>query len=125
MAPIKLKRLTRIKYQRDEYLARSIMILLLPALNKTPHTVIPTRIAFMLQLFREKNTFGKSGFPFEGPHRAGLPPISYDPAEYPGTEDALGHVLVLPINERYEEKHVDFVAEKVRKTAAETQKVKS
>lgn len=70
--------------------------------------------AFMLQVFRDRVTFGRSGFPFEGPHRAGLPPVVYDPAEYPGTADALSHVVVLPINEFYEEEHVDFVAGRIR-----------
>jgi dTDP-4-amino-4,6-dideoxygalactose transaminase len=70
--------------------------------------------AFELEIFRERVTFGKSGFPFVGPHRAGLPAVSYDAADYPGALDALARVLVLPINERYEERHVDYVANSVR-----------
>ncbi len=81
--------------------------------------------AFMLQLFQEKNTFGKSGFPFVGPHRAGLPEIVYDPAEYPGTQDALSHVVVLPWNERYTEEHVDYIATNIREVANELSTVKS
>lgn len=81
--------------------------------------------AFMLQVFRERNTFGKSGFPFEGPHRAGLPTVTYDPSEYPGTADALSHVVVLPINEFYEEEHIDFVARRIREAATALQKVGS
>ena len=77
--------------------------------------------AFMLQVFREKNTFGRSGFPFEGPHRKGLPPVSYDPGEYPGTTEALARVAVLPINELYTEEHIDFIAGRIRETAAELQ----
>jgi dTDP-4-amino-4,6-dideoxygalactose transaminase len=73
--------------------------------------------AFMLQVFREKNTFGKSGFPFEGPHRAGLPPVSYDPAQYPGSAEALANVVVLPINEFYTEEHVDYIAGRIREAA--------
>jgi dTDP-4-amino-4,6-dideoxygalactose transaminase len=79
--------------------------------------------AFLLQLFRERNTFGRSGFPFVGPHRQGLPPVSYDPAEYPGTADALSHVAVLPINEFYEERHVEFIARRIREAAQELQRV--
>ncbi len=79
--------------------------------------------AFMLQLFRERNTFGKSGFPFDGPHRGGLPPVTYDPADYPGTADALAHVAVLPINERYEEEHIDFIVRRIREVATELQRV--
>ena len=81
--------------------------------------------AFMLQIFRERNTFGRSGFPFEGPHRAGLPPVTYDPADYPGAADALSHVVVLPINEFYEEAHVDFIAGRIREAARALQKVGS
>lgn len=73
--------------------------------------------AFMLEVFRERRTFGRSGFPFEGPHRAGLPPVVYDPADYPGSAEALSHVVVLPINERYEEAHIDFVADRIREAA--------
>ena len=71
----------------------------------------------MLEVFRERRTFGRSGFPFEGPHRAGLPPVVYDPADYPGSAEALSHVVVLPINERYEEAHIDFVADRIREAA--------
>ncbi len=73
--------------------------------------------AFLLQLFRERNTFGKSGFPFVGPHRAGLPPVRYDPAEYPGAAAALAGVVVLPINERYGDEHVDYVARRIAEAA--------
>jgi dTDP-4-amino-4,6-dideoxygalactose transaminase len=78
--------------------------------------------AFSLQLFREKNTFGRSGFPFEGPHRAGLPPLVYDPADYPGTAEALSHVAVLPINEFYEEQHVDYIARCIHEAARALQR---
>jgi dTDP-4-amino-4,6-dideoxygalactose transaminase len=74
--------------------------------------------AFLLQMFRERATFGKSGFPFVGPHRAGLPPVSYDPAQYPGTAEALANVVVLPVSEFYTGEHVDHIAEQVREAAA-------
>ena len=79
--------------------------------------------AFMLKLFRERNTFGRSGFPFTGPHRAGLPPVTYDPADYPGTADALSHVAVLPINEFYEDKHIEFIALRIREAAQGLQRI--
>jgi dTDP-4-amino-4,6-dideoxygalactose transaminase len=75
--------------------------------------------AFMLQLFRERVTFGRSGFPFQGPHRAGRPPVRYDPAEYPGSAEALAHVVVVPVNEFWEEPHVDHVARAIREVALE------
>ncbi|MRR37566.1 DegT/DnrJ/EryC1/StrS family aminotransferase, partial [bacterium] len=73
--------------------------------------------AFMCQVLSEKNTFGKSRFPFEGPHRKDDPPVVYDPKEYPGTFDALSHVVVLPWNEFYNEEHVNYIAEKIIETA--------
>lgn len=75
--------------------------------------------AFMLQIFRDRNTFGNSGFPFEGPHRNGLPSVNYDPAEYPGTHEALANVVVLPLNEFYTEAHIGFLADCIRNTASE------
>jgi dTDP-4-amino-4,6-dideoxygalactose transaminase len=75
--------------------------------------------AFMLRIFRERNTFGRSGFPFDGPHRAGLPPVAYDPADYPGTADALSHVVVLPMSEFYEDEHVEHIACSIRDAAHE------
>ena len=39
--------------------------------------------AFMCQIFRDQNTFGKSCFPFVGAHRNGDPEVTYDPKEYP------------------------------------------
>ena len=77
--------------------------------------------AFMLQVFQEKNTFGRSGFPFDGPHRSGLPPVEYCPTDYPGTMEALSHVAVLPINEFYEEQHIEFIVNRIREAAAELQ----
>jgi dTDP-4-amino-4,6-dideoxygalactose transaminase len=73
--------------------------------------------AFLLSFFRERKTFGRSRFPFEGPHRAGRPPVVYEPAEYPGAAEALSRVVVLPLNERYDETHVDFIADCIRDAA--------
>jgi dTDP-4-amino-4,6-dideoxygalactose transaminase len=75
--------------------------------------------AFQCQIFRERNTFGKSKFPFEGPHRAGLPSIEYKPEEYPGSYDALEHMLVLPWNENFTEQHVRTIATALRNAAQE------
>ena len=74
--------------------------------------------AFMCQIFTERNTFGKSKFPFEGDCRKDDPGVVYDPEDYPGTFDALSHVLVLPWNEFYTEEHVQYIAENI-KTVAE------
>ena len=73
--------------------------------------------AFMCQVFSEQNTFGKSHFPFVGPHRDGDPKVVYDPKEYPGTYDALAHVVVLPWSEFYTAEHVAYIADNIKETA--------
>ncbi len=66
--------------------------------------------AFMCQILQERNTFGNSHFPFEGECRKNDPPVVYNPAEYPGTFEALARVVVLPWNEFYTVDHVNFIA---------------
>ncbi len=75
--------------------------------------------AFECQVLKEKRTFGASGFPFVGPHMAGRHPISYKPEDYPGTYEALRGVVVLPINEKYQPEHVDYVADAIKTSAAD------
>ena len=77
------------------------------------------KLAFECQVLRDRRTFGDSGFPFEGPHRAGADPVVYDTADTPGAVEALAGVVVLPINERYDEQHVDHVADVIRQAVAE------
>ena len=45
--------------------------------------------------------------------------MTYDPADYPNTMRGLERVVVLPWNEFYTERHVDFIADAVR-TAVRT-----
>jgi dTDP-4-amino-4,6-dideoxygalactose transaminase len=73
--------------------------------------------AFQCQIFQERNTFGNSHFPFEGDHRKNDTPIVYDPKDFPGTFDALSHVVVLPWNEFYTEEHVQFIADSIKEVA--------
>jgi dTDP-4-amino-4,6-dideoxygalactose transaminase len=73
--------------------------------------------AFMCQILQERNTFGNSRFPFEGECRQNDPPVVYDPEEYPGTFDALAHVVVLPWNEFYTVDHVNFIAASIVEAA--------
>ncbi len=73
--------------------------------------------AFMCQVLRDRVTFGKSKFPFEGPHRKGLPPVEYRIEEYPGTVEALARVCVLPWNEFYTDDDVRFIANAVIEVA--------
>ena len=75
--------------------------------------------AFECQVIKERRTFGSSGFPFVGPHMQGREPVVYDRADFPGTEEGLRHVVVLPINEKYREEHVDFVADAIKASAAD------
>jgi dTDP-4-amino-4,6-dideoxygalactose transaminase len=69
--------------------------------------------AFMCEVIRDQVTFGKSGFPFRGPHRAGLAPVQYRPEDYPGTLEALAQVCVVPWNEFYDTADVDYIAENI------------
>jgi len=75
--------------------------------------------AFECQVLRDRVTFGRSRFPFEGPHRAGEPPVVYDRADTPGTTEALERVVVLPWNEKYQPAHVDAIARVIRAAAEE------
>jgi len=75
--------------------------------------------AFMCEVIRDRVTFGKSGFPWRGPHRAGLPEIEYREEDYPGTREALANVCVLPWNERYTEDDVRYIANAVIETATQ------
>lgn len=72
--------------------------------------------AFRCQVFREQRTLGNSRFPFT---LARPEAVDYDPARFPGTFDALEHVLVLPWNERYGEEHIDFLARAIREAVAD------
>ncbi len=77
------------------------------------------KLAFECEVLRDHRTFGKSEFPYVGPHRAGDPPVVYDKAEYPGSTEALADVVVLPWNEKYTTEHVDAIAAIIRKAAAD------
>lgn len=73
--------------------------------------------AFECEVLRDQRTFGGSRFPFVGPHRDGEPAVVYRKEDTPGAYDALARVVVLPWNERYEARHVDFLAEAIRSAA--------
>jgi dTDP-4-amino-4,6-dideoxygalactose transaminase len=76
--------------------------------------------AYKCQVFRDQNTFGDSHYPF---NLARPEAIDYNDANFQGTIKGLHDVLVLPINERYEEKHIEFLASSIRE-AVETAKIK-
>jgi len=73
--------------------------------------------AFMCRVFTEQNTFGDSHFPF---NLARPEAVDYSPEKFPGTFKGLHDVLVLPINERYEEKHIEFLASSIREAVEKT-----
>lgn len=72
--------------------------------------------AFQCQIFREQRTFGRSRFPFT---LARPEAVDYSPTRFPGTFEALDRVLVLPWNERYESRHIEYIAGAVRQAARE------
>lgn len=67
--------------------------------------------AFMCQVLKDGVTFGKSHYPYSSAD------VKRDEAwwktEYPGSYQALSRVLVLPWNEFYQERHVDYIADKI------------
>jgi dTDP-4-amino-4,6-dideoxygalactose transaminase len=67
--------------------------------------------AFQCRIFTEQRTFGSSRWPFT---LARPEAVDYAPERFPGTFAFLDSVLVLPWNERYEEEHVDRLAESIR-----------
>jgi len=67
--------------------------------------------AYKCRIFQEKKTFGKSRYPF---NLARPEAIDYDDRLFPGALEGLRNVLVLPFNEKYEEKHVVYLADAIR-----------
>lgn len=73
--------------------------------------------AFKCRIFQDFETFGKSGFPFKGAHRNGLPAIEYKTENYPGAMLALKRICVLPWNEKYTADDVEFIGNALIETA--------
>lgn len=63
--------------------------------------------AFMCEVFRDRRTFGNSHYPFT---LARPEAVDYRPERFPKTFAALESALVLPWNENYVEKHIDYMA---------------
>jgi dTDP-4-amino-4,6-dideoxygalactose transaminase len=70
--------------------------------------------AFLCRVFTERKTFGRSRYPWASRVRDGGSDVTYDPADYPNTFRGLERVVVLPWNEFYTDRHVDFIADAVR-----------
>ncbi len=71
-------------------------------------------------VFRDQNTFGDSHYPF---NLARPEAVDYSDEKFPGTLKGLHDILVLPINEKYEEHHIEFLADSIRE-AVETARFK-
>jgi dTDP-4-amino-4,6-dideoxygalactose transaminase len=71
--------------------------------------------AFRCEIFRDQRTFGSSRWPFT---LADASAVDYREERFPGTFDALEHVLVLPWTERYTDEHVDAIGAAVRAAVA-------
>lgn len=69
--------------------------------------------AFRCQVLRDGVTFGNSHFPYSDAQLAVGKNENWWKKEYPGSYQALSRVLVLPWNEFYTEKHVDYIAQKI------------
>jgi dTDP-4-amino-4,6-dideoxygalactose transaminase len=67
--------------------------------------------AFECEVIRDQRTFGDSRFPFT---LARPEAVDYAHDRFPGTYAFLRDVLVLPINEKYTEAHVDYLAAQLR-----------
>jgi hypothetical protein len=48
--------------------------------------------------------------------------VDYNDDNFQGTIKGLHDVLVLPFNERYEEKHIEFLASSIREAVENTRK---
>lgn len=73
--------------------------------------------AFECQVFSEAVTFGKSQFPFRRPGEIAFEPC--DSREFPGTREALEHVVVLPWNECLTNEDVESIAKVIQEIAHE------
>ncbi|MGL4419677.1 MAG: DegT/DnrJ/EryC1/StrS family aminotransferase [Gemmataceae bacterium] len=71
--------------------------------------------AFQCQVFVEKRTLGTSGWPLS---IARPEAIDYDMSRYPGVRAGLNNILVLPWTERYESRHVEYIATQLRRAVA-------
>jgi len=70
--------------------------------------------AFMCEVFAKQRTFGNSHFPFT---LARPEALDYRRERFPGTFEALDRVLVVPWNDRFTDRHVEFIAASVRDAA--------
>jgi perosamine synthetase len=75
--------------------------------------------AYKCRVFTEQNTFGDSHYPF---NLARPEAVDYNDDNFQGTIKGLHDVLVLPFNERYEERHIEFLASSIREAVEQVRK---
>ena len=75
--------------------------------------------AYKCMVFRDQNTFGDSHYPF---NLARPEAVDYNDNNFQGTIKGLHDVLVLPINEKYTEEHIEFLASSIREAVEQVRK---
>ena len=98
----------------DDTLVRDGAVGLARALRESGIFTVPRYIqkpAFMCEVFAKRRTFGNSGFPFT---LARPEALDYSRDRFPGTFDALEHVLVVPWNDRFTDEHVAHIGASIR-----------
>jgi perosamine synthetase len=75
--------------------------------------------AFRCEVFRDQRTFGKSRWPFT---LARPEAVDYSGDNFPATLSYLDQVLVLPWNEKYTQKHLEYIATSLRAAIGELTK---
>ncbi len=75
--------------------------------------------AYKCMIFRDQNTFGDSHYPF---NLARPEAVDYNDDNFQGTIKGLHDVLVLPINEKYTEEHIEFLASSIREAVEKVRK---
>ncbi len=80
--------------------------------------------AFRCQVIREGKTYGRQHFPFDEKALKNYQDEAWCRSEFPGATQALSRILVLPWNEFYTEKHVDYIADRVRRSISALSPVK-
>jgi dTDP-4-amino-4,6-dideoxygalactose transaminase len=79
----------------------------LPAYTRAPMYLYP--------LFRNKNTYGKSGFPFNSPYVR--KDLKYEEGMCPVAEKVINDIVVLPWSERYKEEDVQDIKKGIQKVS--------
>ena len=72
--------------------------------------------AFACRVFRDQRTFGTSRWPFTLARKEA---VDYSRDRFPGTDEYLDRVLIVPWNERYQTHHADGVAAAIADTVNE------